>query len=49
MSKLVKWGLIAFVIFYIANDPTGAAGFAHSLLNGLHTAATSMSTFVSSL
>jgi hypothetical protein len=49
MSKLAKWAIIAFLAFYLFTNPGGAAGTAHHLLNGLHEAAASLSTFVSNL
>ena len=49
MGKLIKWGLIAFAVFYLATDPTGAAGFVHHAYNGVHSAASSMARFVDSL
>lgn len=49
MSKLVKWAVVLFIAFYLFTNPGGAAGTAHHLLNGLHEAAASLSTFVSSL
>ena len=49
VRKIITWGLGLFVVFYLLTDPTGAAGFVHGALNGLHTLATSLATFVNSL
>ena len=49
VRKIITWGLGLFVVFYLVTDPTGAAGFVHSVFNGLHSLATSMTTFVNSL
>lgn len=49
MSRLVKWGLIAFIVFYIATNPAGAAGSVHHAYNGIHAFATSLATLVNSL
>lgn len=49
MSKLLKWAIAAFLAFYLFTNPSGAAGTAHHLLDGLHEAASSLATFVSSL
>jgi hypothetical protein len=49
MKKYAKWAGIAFVIWYIITQPTGAANVVHSLLGGLSGAATSLSQFVSQL
>ena len=45
----MTWGLGLFVIFYLVTDPSGAAGFVHSVFGGLHSLAVSMSTFVHDL
>jgi hypothetical protein len=49
IRRLAGWALFAFAVFYIATDPTGAAHVAHSALNELHQAGTSLATFVSRL
>lgn len=49
LRKIITWAIVIFIIFYVATEPTGAAGFAHHFYNGLHDAATSLATFVNSL
>jgi hypothetical protein len=49
LRKLLTWAVVAFVAFYLVSDPTGAAHFARSALDGLHTAAGSLSTFLTSI
>jgi hypothetical protein len=49
MSKILKWAVVLFIAFYLISNPSGAAGTARHLLSGLHDAASSLSTFVSSL
>ena len=49
LRKIIQWGLGLFVLFYLVTNPTGAAGFVHTVFNGLHSISTSLSTFVSSL
>ena len=49
LKKLTTWAIVLFIVFYVATQPSNAAGFVHHALGGLRTAATSMSTFVSSL
>lgn len=49
LGKIIRWAIILFVVFYLVTDPTGAAGLVHSVINGLHSVATSMATFVNSL
>ena len=48
-AKILRWGLVAFIVFYVATQPTGAAHAVHSAYNGLHQAANSMARFVNSL
>lgn len=48
IKKYVKWGSIAFVVWYIVNRPDGAAGVVQGTLNGLGGAADSLSTFMTS-
>jgi hypothetical protein len=49
MSKLLKWAIVAFLVFYVCSQPSAAGATAHHLLNGVHQAAASLATFVSSL
>jgi hypothetical protein len=49
LNRLIGWALVAFVVYYLATNPDGAAGFVHSMLNGLRHAGDSLSRFVSSL
>ncbi len=49
LKKIITWAIVIFIIFYIATEPSGAAGIVHSIFNGLHSAATSMAEFVNSL
>jgi len=49
VRKIITWGLVIFVIFYLVTDPTGAATIVHNIFHGLHSLATSMTTFVNSL
>lgn len=47
--KVVRWAIVLFIVFYIATEPAGAAGFVRHAYNGLHDAANSMARFVNSL
>lgn len=38
-QKVVTWAIVLFVVFYIATEPSGAAGFVHQAFKGLHDAA----------
>ena len=49
LRKLITWAIVLFVLFYLATEPTGAAGVVHHAYNGLHDAASSLATFVNSL
>jgi hypothetical protein len=49
VRQLAGWALVAFAVFYLLTDPSGAAGFAHGLLDGLRSAGHSLSSFVSNL
>ena len=49
LRKVITWAIVLFIVFYIATEPDGVAGFVHHAYNGLHDAATSLATFVNSL
>lgn len=49
MKKVLKWGSIAFVAFYLVSQPHRAANVVHGAWGGLSGAASSLSTFVSDL
>jgi hypothetical protein len=49
LKKVLTWGGIIFVIYYLATSPSGAAHFVHGAFNWLHSAGNSMSKFVNSL
>ena len=49
MKKYVKWGAIAFVLWYVLSQPIGAATMIHGALGGLSNAAGSLSQFVNGL
>jgi hypothetical protein len=48
LGKIIRWAIVLFIVFYIATEPAGAAGFVHHFYNGLHDAASSMARFVNS-
>jgi hypothetical protein len=49
LKKVVSWGIVIFVVYYLATQPTGAANLIHHAYNGLHSAGHSLATFVNSL
>lgn len=48
-QKVVTWAIVLFVVFYVATEPSGPAGFVHQAFKDLHDAANSMAKFVNSL
>jgi hypothetical protein len=49
VKKILTWGLVAFIIFFIAYRPTNAAAVARQLGAGLYDIATGIGQFFSSL
>ncbi len=49
MQKVIKFGGIALLVFYVATQPENAAGIVHSILGGLEGAATGFGQFVTNL
>lgn len=49
VRRIITWGLVLFVVFYLVTNPTGAAAFTHQIMGGLHRLGTSLATFVNSL
>ena len=49
LKKVISWGVVVFVVYYLATQPTGAAAIIHHIYNGLHQAGHSLATFVNSL
>jgi hypothetical protein len=49
LGKVIRWAIVLFIVFYVATEPAGAAGFVHHAYKGLQDAANSMARFVNSL
>jgi hypothetical protein len=49
LKKALSWAALAFVVYYLATQPTGAAHFVHGVFTWLHGAGNSLSQFVNSL
>lgn len=49
LKKVIIWGIVIFVIYYLVADPHGAGGVVHSAINGLKDLAISFNGFVASL
>jgi len=49
LRRVILWAIVIFVVYYIATDPNGAAGFLKTAMHGLQDAGNSMSRFVNKL
>ena len=49
MKKLAGLALLALLVFYVVSDPHGAATTAKTVLGGVKTLASSLTTFMSAL
>ena len=49
VKKVITWGVVAFVVFYLATDPRGSANVVDGALNLLQQAANSVVVFFQSL
>jgi hypothetical protein len=49
LKKVLGWAIVVFIAFYLISDPNSAGGTVHHIVNGLHSAGTSLAKFVSSL
>jgi len=49
LPRIIGWALVAFAVYYLVTNPDGAAGFVHSILNGLRDAGDSLSRFINHL
>jgi hypothetical protein len=45
LTRIIGWALVAFAVYFLLTDPAGAAGVAHSALDGLRHAANQLSQF----
>ncbi|MEU5988220.1 hypothetical protein ABZ806_04510 [Spirillospora sp. NPDC047418] len=48
-KKYITWAAVAFVAFYVINQPDGAAQSVENAANGIASAADSLATFVNAL
>jgi hypothetical protein len=46
LKKILTWAAIAFVIYYLATNPHGAAGLVTDVLNWLKRAGKALETFL---
>lgn len=49
MKKILSWGLVIFILYYLATQPTAAAHVMTTILTGLKSIGTSLATFFNSL
>jgi hypothetical protein len=49
LRKIITWGIVIFVVYFLATQPTSAAGFVHTWLDAVREVGTSLSRFVTSL
>jgi hypothetical protein len=49
MTKVIRWLVIIFVVFYLVTQPTSAGHLLSSGFHGLHSAGSSLARFVNSL
>lgn len=49
LKKVITWAIVAFVVYYLATNPHGAADFVKGVFHWLEGAGRSMAQFVNSL
>jgi hypothetical protein len=49
LKKILTWGIVIFIVFYLATQPVGAANVINSAFDALETIGNSLATFVNSL
>lgn len=49
MKKVLTWGALIFVVFYLVTEPTASGHLLNSAFHGLHDAGNSLASFVHSL
>jgi hypothetical protein len=49
LSNVLKWLVVAFVVWWVIQEPQNAAHLVHNIGNFLSTAATGLSHFVTSI
>jgi len=49
LNRIIGWALVVFIVYYLVTSPDGAAGFVHSIIDGLRHAGDSLSRFVNQL
>lgn len=49
LKKVITWGIVIFVIYYLISDPHGAGNVVHSAFAGMKSAGRSLTSFWGSL
>jgi hypothetical protein len=49
LRRVITWVVVIFVVFYVATEPSGTAGFVHAAFNGLHSVSNKLAEWVNSL
>jgi drug/metabolite transporter superfamily protein YnfA len=49
LIRIIKWAIVLFIVFFVATQPSGAAGVVHAAYDGMHDAVASLAAFVNSL
>lgn len=49
LKKIITWGAVIFVVFYLVTEPASAGHLITSAFNGIKAAGASLATFVNSL
>ena len=49
LKKILTWGIVIFIAFYLATQPVGAANVINSGFDALKTIGNSLATFANSL
>lgn len=49
LKKILSWALVAFLVWWVATDPRGAANVGHGLMTAAGHLASSLSAFASGL
>jgi hypothetical protein len=49
LKKILSWGIVIFILFYLATQPTAAAHVMTNIFDGLKSIGRSLATFFNSL
>jgi hypothetical protein len=49
LKKVITWGIVIFVVYFLATQPSTSANFVHTWFSAVRDVGTSLSRFVTSL